>query len=128
MDTTADSKRTPIRGMLLGVKPQRQLSALLLAVLAAALAFSSPSAFGKGSGGGSHSSGSHSSGSHSSGSGEHYVAPHNTKSGNHVAGHYQSNPNGAKGDKAASQGTIKPHAGEAAKSNQAGSNHAAAKR
>ena len=99
-----------------------QANALLGAVLAAALAFSNSSAFGKGSGGGSHSSGSH-----SSGSGEHYVAPHNTKSGNHVTGHHQSNPNGAKGDKGSSQETIKPHAGEAGKSNQASSNHAAAK-
>jgi hypothetical protein len=89
--------------------------ALLWTFLVCMLTLSGPIAHAKRAGS-SHSRNSHSSGSH-----EHYVAPHN-KGGSQVAGHYQSNPNGTKGDNWSARGNVNPHTGEAGKHKDTGSN------
>lgn len=80
-----------------------------IGLLAIALAFSS-SAFSRGGGG--HSGG------HSSG-GSHYVAPHVTKNGTYVQGHYRSNPNGSSGDNWSTKGNVNPYTGEPGKADAA---------
>ena len=49
------------------------------------------------------------------GGGSHYVAPHVTKSGTYVQGHYQSNPNDSKADNWSSKGNLNPYTGETGK-------------
>jgi hypothetical protein len=46
-------------------------------------------------------------------SGAHYVAPHTTKAGTYVDGHYQSNPNGSKSDNWSTAGNVNPYTGKA---------------
>jgi hypothetical protein len=48
----------------------------------------------------------------SSSSGSHYVAPHTTKAGTYVDGHYQSNPNGSKADNWSTTGNVNPYTGK----------------
>lgn len=52
---------------------------------------------------------------HTTGSGSHYVAPHTTKNGTYVDGHYQSNPNGTKADNWSTKGNVNPYTGEEGK-------------
>jgi hypothetical protein len=54
-------------------------------------------------------------GSHGSSSGSHYVAPHTTKNGTYVEGHYQSNPNSTKADNYSTKGNVNPYTGESGK-------------
>jgi len=52
---------------------------------------------------------------HSSSSGSHYVAPHVTKNGTYVQGHYQTNPNSTKSDNWSTKGNVNPYTGETGK-------------
>ncbi len=55
------------------------------------------------------------------GGGSHYVAPHVTKNGTYVQGHYQSNPNGTASDNWSTKGNVNPYTGEAGNANPSGS-------
>ena len=43
---------------------------------------------------------------------DHYVAPHTTKNGTYVQGHYQTNPNGTRNDNYSTKGNINPYTGK----------------
>lgn len=61
-------------------------------------------------------------GGHSGGGGgAHYVAPHVTKNGTYVQGHYRSNPNGTASDNWSTKGNANPYTGEVGNATAAGS-------
>ena len=77
-------------------------------LLAAALAC--VPVFAKG-GGGSHG-GAHSSSPHAHAGGVHNVKSHTTRSGTHVDGHRQTNPDGTKNNNWSAKGNVNPDTGK----------------